>query len=105
MEKEVCELSLLAKTPDRPPHLFSFLQSGERVSMCRAASHAAVLFTPHRRPDLDLPTALEITGITSVAFGLISHSNLSRHVAVCCDELPSKLNSLASLPAVEQVTL
>ena len=55
MEEVVCELSLLTKTPVCPPHLFSFPQSGERVSMCRAASHTAVLLTLHRQPDLDLP--------------------------------------------------
>ena len=86
MEEVVCELSLLTKTPDCPPHLFSILQSGERVSMCRAASHAAVLLTPQAR--LGSSTALGIAGITSVAFGLISRSNLSRHFVVCYDETP-----------------
>ena len=33
-------------------------------------------------------TALGIAGITSVAFGLINRSNLSRHFVVCCDETP-----------------
>ena len=33
-------------------------------------------------------TALGIVGITSVAFGLTSRSNLSQHFVVCCDETP-----------------
>ena len=66
MEEVVCELSLLTKTLDCPPHHFSFLQSGERVSMCRAASHAAVLLTPHRRPDLDPPQHSESHHISRV---------------------------------------
>ena len=55
LEGESHELSLLTQTSGWPPHLSSFQQLGERVSMCRAASHAAVLLTLRRRPDLDPP--------------------------------------------------
>ena len=56
--------------------------------MCRAASHAAVFVDVASPAGLGSSTALGITGATSVAFGLISRPNLSRHVVVRRDEAP-----------------
>ena len=50
----VCELSLVMKTSDCPPHLSSFQQFVERVALCRAVSHAAVPMTFHHQPGSDL---------------------------------------------------
>ena len=80
----MCELSLLTKTLDYLPHLSSF-QTCFDVSDC-VARFCSV--DGASRAGLGSHTALGITGITSVAFGLISRSNLSRHVVVCCDETP-----------------
>ena len=43
-------------------------------------------------------TVLGITGVISVAFGLISRSNLSRHVAVRCDKAPKHSELRGVLP-------
>ena len=43
-------------------------------------------------------TALGITGVTSVAFGLIGRSNLSRHVVVCREKAPKHSKLPGVLP-------
>ena len=88
----MCELSLLTKTLDCPPHLSSFQQLGERVSTCPTVSHAFVLLTPHRWPDLDPPQHSESLGSHQ------SRLDLSRHVVGCCDETPKYAEQPGVLP-------
>ena len=54
------------------------------VRLCRML----LLFDASPRAGLGSCAALGVAGVASVAFGLISRSNLSRHFVVCCDETP-----------------
>ena len=85
---EAHELSLLTKTSDCPPHLSSLQQLGKT---CFDVSGCVACYCSVDAPSLarlGSPATLGTTGVTSVAFGLVSRSNVSRHVVVCRDEAP-----------------
>ena len=89
---------MLTKTPDCLPHLFSIQQFDERVSMCRAVSHAAALLTLHRQLDLDLPQHSESLESHQSRLDL-SAARIS--LGTCAaTKLPNMLSSLVSHIAV-----
>ena len=95
-EGESHELTVLTKTPFCPPHLSSFQELGGRVSMCRAASHAAVLLTTGRRPDLDHPQHSESLGSHQSRLDWSSTRIVLGTLSCVAMRLQSTMSSLAS---------